>query len=347
MIFLTTTAPEIDEELLNRCIILTVDEDREQTRAIHRLQRERQTLAGLLARQDRAEILKLHQSAQRLLRPLLVANPFARELTFLDDRTRTRRDHVKYLTLIRTIALLHQHQREIRKTKHAGREVEYIEATVADISLANRLAHQVLGRSLDELPPQTRRLLGELDRFLSEKKQQLKKERSELRFTRREVRERIGWGDTQLRLHLARLVELEYVLVHHGGRGQSFVYELLYDGRGRSDAPHLPGLIDVARLAAGVAPENLAGFSGGVAGSESHLAGSSRGQSGPSAGGSRGVENDAAVAEERRCGEKTPPGPESAHLDAVAASHVDVRRSRTRISSSAARPSSLAARLSP
>ena len=58
MIFLTTTAPEIDEELLNRCIVLTVDEEREQTRAIHKLQRERQTLEGLLAKQDRSEILK-------------------------------------------------------------------------------------------------------------------------------------------------------------------------------------------------------------------------------------------------------------------------------------------------
>ena len=39
MIFLTTTAVEIDEELLNRCIVLTVDEEREQTRAIHERQR--------------------------------------------------------------------------------------------------------------------------------------------------------------------------------------------------------------------------------------------------------------------------------------------------------------------
>jgi hypothetical protein len=37
MIFLTTTAIEVDEELLNRCIVLTVDEGREQTRAIHAL----------------------------------------------------------------------------------------------------------------------------------------------------------------------------------------------------------------------------------------------------------------------------------------------------------------------
>jgi hypothetical protein len=51
MIFLTTTAIEVDEELLNRCLVLTVDEDREQTRAIHALQRRRETLSGLLARE--------------------------------------------------------------------------------------------------------------------------------------------------------------------------------------------------------------------------------------------------------------------------------------------------------
>jgi hypothetical protein len=114
MIFLTTTAIDLDEELLNRCLVLTVNEDRAQTQAIHRLQREQQTLEGLLARQDREEILKVHRNAQRLLEPLFVANPYARELTFLDSRTRTRRDHTKYLTLIRSIALLHQHQRPVK-----------------------------------------------------------------------------------------------------------------------------------------------------------------------------------------------------------------------------------------
>ena len=48
-IFLTTTAVDVDEELLNRCIVLSVDEDREQTRAIHQRQRERETLQGLVA----------------------------------------------------------------------------------------------------------------------------------------------------------------------------------------------------------------------------------------------------------------------------------------------------------
>ncbi len=70
MIFLTTTAMEVDEELLNRCLVLSVNEDREQTQAIHRLQREQQTIEGLLARQERAKIAHLHRNAQRLLGPL-------------------------------------------------------------------------------------------------------------------------------------------------------------------------------------------------------------------------------------------------------------------------------------
>ena len=63
------------------------------------------------------------------------------------------------------------------------------------------------------------------------------------------MREYTGLSDTQLRVHLERLVELEYLLVHRGMRGQSFVYELLFDGPAASEAPHLSGLIDVATMA--------------------------------------------------------------------------------------------------
>jgi DNA primase catalytic core len=332
MIFLTTTAPEIDEELLNRCIVLTVDEEREQTRAIHRLQRERQTLEGLLARQDRAEILRLHQNAQRLLRPLMVANPFARDLTFLDDRTRTRRDHVKYLTLIRAIALLHQHQRPVKTAAHGAREVEYIEATVDDIALANRLAHQVLGRSLDELPPQTRRLLGLLDRFVADKRQRLKKERADVRFTRREVREAIGWGNTQLKLHLARLFELEYLVVHPGERGNTFAYELVYDGQGKDGAPFLVGLADVQTL-------RTVTYDRHRSGANADRSAPGRPPAGAWSGGGRGEERDTEAAKERTYEKKTSEGPDSASSEAALESHVHAGRSRELLP--------LAARLSP
>jgi hypothetical protein len=72
--------------------------------------------------------------------------------------------------------------------------------------------------------------------------------RSDTRFSRREVREYAGWSDFQVKMHMHKLEELEYVLVHRGGRGQSFVYELLYDGAGRDGKPFLMGLVDVETL---------------------------------------------------------------------------------------------------
>jgi len=279
-IFLTTTAAQVDEELLNRCLVLSIDEEREQTKKIHLLQREAETIEGLLAAKERARLLKPHRNAQRLLRPLLVANPWAPSLTFLDDRTRTRRDHVKYLTLIRAIALLHQHQRPLKTIARGETTLEYIDATLSDIAVANRLASEVLGRSLDELPPQTRRLLMLLDEWVTKETGLLKKGRADFLFSRRALRAALGWGDTQLRLHLARLIELEYVLVHRGGRGQSFVYELLYDGQGKDGRPFLPGLIDVEALSTTSTSR----------GEEAEIAGSSRGFRGPVAAPSRILE---------------------------------------------------------
>lgn len=275
-LFLTTTAVDVDEELANRCIVLSVDEHRDQTRAIHDAQRSRQTLDGLLGDVERERVVKLHRDAQRLLEPVAVVNPFAPQLGFPDRRTRTRRDHVKYLTLIRAAALLHQHQRPRRTARRAGVEVTYIEAAPADIALANRLAHDVLGRSLDELAPQTRRLLGELHAMVTGLAAEAGVEACDVRFSRRELRERIGWSDHQVRTHLGRLAELEYVLVHRGGRGLSFVYELVWDGGGTDGTPHLAGLVDPATLTA-------CGYDPDLAGSNGHLAGGSWGDRGPNA----------------------------------------------------------------
>jgi DNA primase catalytic core len=250
MLFLTTTAIDLDEELLNRCLVLTVDEDRAQTQAIHRKQREAQTLEGLLRRQEREAVLRVHRNAQRLLKPVRVVNPYARELTFLDRQTRTRRDHTKYLTLIRSIALLHQYQRPRKAITHGGQALEYIEVTLDDIATANRLAHEVLGRSLDELPPQTRRLLLLLDEMVSQQCERQKMERADFRFSRKDVRAFTAWSDSQLKKHLHRLEELEYLVVHHGGRGQSFVYELVFERQPDSSKPVLAGLIEVEKLAA-------------------------------------------------------------------------------------------------
>ena len=248
MLFSTTTAIDLDEELLNRCLVLAVDESREQTQAIHAAQRSRRTLDGLRASEDKQRLTRLHQNAQRLLRPLRVVNPYAERLTFLSDKTRMRRDHEKYLALIDAIALLHQHQRDIQRETYHGAVIEYVAVSVADIALANRLAHEVLGRTLDELPPQTRKLLQHITQMVRSACTQERIAPSDYRFTRKQVREATGWGNTQLKVHLGRLEDMEYLGVHRLPFGKGIAYELRFDGAVDSAAPHLMGLLDVAAL---------------------------------------------------------------------------------------------------
>lgn len=252
MIFLTTTAIDLDEELQNRCLTLAVDESAAQTVAIHRLQRERRTLPGLVLREERREVLRVLKNAQRCLRPLSVVNPFAEQLTFPSERTRARRDHEKYLTLIDTIALLHQHQRTVKAQEIAGRVLEYIEVTREDVALANELAGVVLGRTLDELPPQTRALLDQVRAVVAKKKGGV--------FTRRELRERCGWSLTQVSVHLERLVALELVGINSGRWGSQFVYELL----AAEDTAAGVALIDATKLHA---------YDANLTGSKGHLTG--------------------------------------------------------------------------
>ncbi len=244
----STTAHEVNEEKANRLLTLTVNEDRDQTRRIHELQRESQTLPGLLRRQARETIRRRHQNAQRLLRPFHVAMPedLANRLRFPDTCLRMRRDHMKYLTMIHAIALLHQHQRPWKQITANGEAVTFIEVTPEDIALANRLADEVLGRSLDEMAPQTRRFLELIDEMVTARCEKEKSQRADVRFNRRDAREYTRRSSTEIHRHLKKLEDLEYVLLHRGGRGLSFEYELLYDGRGKDGRRFCMGLIDVS-----------------------------------------------------------------------------------------------------
>jgi DNA primase catalytic core len=283
MLFLTTTAIDLDEELLNRCLVLTVNESREQTRAIHARQRSRETLEGLLAKERREALLTLHRNAQRFLQPLAVVNPFADQLSFRDDQTRSRRDHVKYLTLIRSIALLHQFQREVK----AHGELRYIEVIPGDIELANELAQEVLGRTVDELLPQTRKLLTLLHAWVKAECEAQGMDQADFHFTRRQAREAVGWGDSQLKIHLDRLMEMEFLVAHRGRQGMSYSYELLYQGEDAEGRAKLLGLIDCVRLAGTTSTSR-----GPVAASRGegvHFAAPSRGVLGPFSGPSRGL----------------------------------------------------------
>ncbi len=254
MIFIATTNFEIDEELQNRCILLTVNETKEQTQRILEHQRQMETLEGLIQKNSKDEICKRHHVLQKLLRPIHIINPHAKELSFYAQDHRARRHQKKYLSLIRMIAFLHQYQRPLKtiRLQHSSTLLEYIEVSLEDIELANKLAVKIFGISLDDLPVQTRTFLEKLYSYVKEQSKTHKIRQSDFRFCRRELCEVTETGMTQIGIHLKRLEQYDYVVRHKGKRGMLCSYELVYKGEGKKDSLVALGLKDATELKAKV-----------------------------------------------------------------------------------------------
>ena len=249
VIVITTTSPEaFDEETRSRFVLLTMDESREQTRAILERQRRRYTLEGVMERVRSEHIRRLHHNAQRLLKPLEVVNPYVEYLTYPDDRLIHRREQKKYLALINSIALLHQYQREVKRESDGETEVEYVEVTLSDIALANELAGEVLKRSLDEVAPPVRGLYREIRAMCKRRADESSCRPDEVQLSRREIREATGWSDWQVRTYCQQLVDMEYLYAVSGNNGKRFMYELACYSEDEDDSPRMRGLVDVEQL---------------------------------------------------------------------------------------------------
>jgi len=138
----------------------------------------------------------------------------------------------------------------------------------------------------------------------------------EVRFIRRQVREATGWSDTQLKVHLGRLLELEYLIVRRAVDGQHaarFVYELVYDGEGQGGAPFLMGLIDTEALAAEQAANEMS-YDGNRSGPGEDRPGSGRPLVGPRSGGGPGAEHGETPLPGKGLGETDTPTPPKARL---------------------------------
>jgi DNA primase catalytic core len=248
MVFITTTAVEIDGETASRFVFISIDESAEMTEKILVKQRQRHTMEGMLNRLKSDAVVKKHCNANRLLKPVKVVNPYAELLTFTSKSLRARRDHTKYLNLILAVAYLFQYQRKHRTVEHEGRTIEYINVTLADIERANAIANEVLGRSLDELPPPSRGLLKLIRKMVLDACKAKKIKPEQYQFTRRDIRHFSGWSDFQVKTHIKQLEDLEYIYPVMGKKGKTYVYELLATGPIEEDKPFLIGLIDMAQL---------------------------------------------------------------------------------------------------
>ncbi len=77
-------------------------------------------------------------------------------LSYPDESLLVRRDQPKYLNLILAVTFLYQLQRPVQNDAELG---DYIETTLDDIAIANELAHELFGHSLDDLSRPGRELL--------------------------------------------------------------------------------------------------------------------------------------------------------------------------------------------
>ena len=274
-VFETTTQPDTDPETKSRYLLLSVDDSPEQTWAILEAQRHSHTLEGRKRRAQREAILARHHAFQRTLRPVAVVNPFEPLLSYGDERgggrLTLRRDHPKYLTLILAMTFLHQHQRALKHDEVLG---DYIESTLEDIATANGLALELFGHSLDELSFPGRELLRLIGDHVAAKAAEINKPALEIEWTRRELREAIHWTEARLRLHLAELVRMEYVLPRSGKWGKRFSYRLAIEpAEIAADSRFAPGIKDVETLRR---EAELAGISASFAGQNGHFAGTSQ-----------------------------------------------------------------------
>ncbi|MBF0107133.1 MAG: toprim domain-containing protein [Deltaproteobacteria bacterium] len=256
-IMMTTTAVDLDHEMETRFLSVSVDETQGMTEKIHNKQRESETLEGYLSKKRIEQARTKHHNAQRLLKPLVVINPYAPQLKFPSDNLRSRRDHKKYLGLIKTVAFLHQYQRPVKSYTQDGnseKKFEYIEVTLDDIKTANKLASEVLGRSLDELTAPSRTLLGLIQNMVREAVKKQNKKETDLTikrpfiFNRKMIRDYAKWSDWQVKTHITELEELGYIYSHIGSKGKEYIYELkLTDDKAPTEKIYLD-LTDVTNL---------------------------------------------------------------------------------------------------
>jgi hypothetical protein len=143
----STTSAHLFDEDANRCLLLGTDESPEQTRRIV----EAQAARALHGSGDRSDIIQRHHAAQRLLRRVSVTVPFAPALAraIPVHRQEARRAMPRIISMIRSIALLHQLQRIDGTPTHG----DVIEATLQDYVVARKLLVVPMGRALgDGLP---------------------------------------------------------------------------------------------------------------------------------------------------------------------------------------------------
>lgn len=157
-----TTREKLYDDNANRCILLEIDTGKAQDAAI--MDYQRQVSAGVINRKAEEQTKALLQDVQRVLKPILIRNPYAPLIRLPESVFKPRRTISLLLGFIETITFYHQYQCEVKKDPSTGEN--YIETTPDHIQWAFTLLQEVLFRKSDELTGATRHFLESLKAHL-------------------------------------------------------------------------------------------------------------------------------------------------------------------------------------
>jgi len=224
---MSTTGYDVNPENASRCFVITLDESDEQTRMIHQHQRSKYTLSNQHRKENLIpKIISKHHSAQRLLKNILIVNPYSQYLNFPVNRMRTRRDHERFMDLIACIAHLRQYQKTIMHEN--GKD--YIFCDLKDYSYAYEImVKKVLARTLSDFSPSDIQLYDMVKELAKKKASEDNVKMSEVVLTQREIRDYSCKGHEWVKFYLRRLVDYEAIIKNSAGRGSKGLYLLSSD----------------------------------------------------------------------------------------------------------------------
>ena len=225
LVFMTTsTHLDPDIENISRCILLKIDESVDQTDKVHKRQRYKKTHEGILA--DRhliPKIIKKHILAQRLLKPVMIYNPFAEYIDFPKHKSLLRRSQEHFLITIESICYWRQYQKQIVKkyNPYLKKDEDWIECDYYDYELARKLFIECrLLSGIEEIPDQLDFLYDKIREMLRKKARKEKLITEEISFIQTDVREieGIGIGNESIKRYIRMMVDFEFLQVIGGKR---------------------------------------------------------------------------------------------------------------------------------
>jgi len=214
----------IDQDTRRLFLQITLDESAEQTRRIIEEQLRSESMINKTLQNEREKIKRIHRNAQKLLRPLPIHFPEYLKIEYPSACINNRRDSVLFLSLVKSIALLKQYQRELQNG------VLIVEQE--DIETAIHLSRHSFSVANDELSPQARKVLSIATQYVKQEFETLrnndpKLNMSDITFSRKIIRELFGCGESYLRPFFRELERKEYIAKVEGKQGLQYSYVLL------------------------------------------------------------------------------------------------------------------------